>query len=369
MSRFLLAVGLVAVAATVAPSQPPLGKSPSLRAKLDAKPFDPKAKSVQLTDDEAKALVNDLADDDADKRLAALLRVRPGAPESVVVAVLGRLSDAYREPQASFDGASYDYVLRRAAVECVAHLGPPAAPVVLTFAQGKVNRRVREECVRLLGRLGHTADGEKWLRELLAADQNVAAVQNAAEAWGGSGAPLLRAVVAKPMANRIVRLSAMNALGKHGDPKADVKLLRPFLISNDWEFRAVAVMALGNLRDTESVPAFEKLARDPKEENHVRRKATERALVLLDKAAGDKLVLDVVKTADGLLMGEVAEQAAARKLTAAVPHLLAGLGDEHTHTREQADKALRALTGRPDGVGYDPQKGNADLWRAVAEKK
>jgi HEAT repeat protein len=226
----------------------------------------------------------------------------------------------------------------------------------------------------LLGRIGHHPDAEKWLAELIDGDSDDQqySAQAAAAEWGKAGNELSRRVVARSKLRKEIRRDAIEALGKSGDLKTDGPVLRPLLESNEMEVQWAAVKALAWLKDTESLPAFEKIARDSTIDQNTRYPAVDAVLRFADKDSGDKLLLDLSARPDDRLRAFALLRAGGRRLAAALPTALAALDDRDWYTRVMADYALRGLANDAAGVGYDPRKPDPKLWRefwASREKK
>ncbi|HVL13116.1 MAG TPA: HEAT repeat domain-containing protein, partial [Gemmata sp.] len=84
---------------------------------------------------------------------------------------------------------------------------------------------------------------------------------DAAAQWGKAGNELSRRVIARTKLRKEIRRDAIEALGESGDLKTDAPILRPLLESKEWDVQGAAVGALAKLKDVESLPAFEKIAR------------------------------------------------------------------------------------------------------------
>lgn len=225
--------------------------------------------------------------------------------------------------------------------------------------------------MRLIGRLGRHPDAEAWLLKLLDGDNDDwrYAAQKAAATWGKAGADLSRRIVARPKIRQEVRRDAVAALGDFGDLKTDGKLLRPLLASAEEDVQWAAVAALAKLKDAESLPAFERIARDSAIDQNTRYPAIDAVLVLADKATGDKLLLDLMARPNDRLQSFALLRAGQQKMPASLPLALAALDDKDWFTRVMADKAHRGLAGDRAGVGYDPAEPDATAWREFWAKK
>ncbi|HVL13117.1 MAG TPA: HEAT repeat domain-containing protein [Gemmata sp.] len=179
-------------------------------------------------------------------------------------------------------------------------------------------------------------------------------------------------MVARSALRKEIRRDAIEALGKSGELKTDAPILRPLLDSKERDVQWAAVSALARLRDTESLPAFEKIARDSSIDQNTRYPAVDAVLRFADKDTGDKLLLDLSARPDDRLRAFAIVRAGGRKVSAVLPAALAALDDKDWYTRVMADYALRGLAGDAAGVGYDPRKPDPKLWRefwADREKK
>jgi HEAT repeat protein len=333
----------------------------------------------KLTEAEAKQLIADLDSKDPATRVRAVRAVPPTAPAEVIAAAAELLLDGYEETVGGFPPSPI-YPITYVAQEALARLGAGAVPALIAFAEQK-GRKVtafqeqpRRAAAHVLGGIGPTDASETYLRAALRSDDDDR-VQNAvfvATAWGTRGAGLVREALARPKASVGARRAAIDALGRFGTLADDGPALRKLLAAPEREVQAAAVGALLALRDTESVPALDRIARDPKADVGARLSAAHTVLSLSDAKAGTRFILDLIDLndeADVHLRYYGMEQAGRRKLKAAVKPVLAALDDAEELTRIVADRALRELADRPDGVGFDPKKPDALLWRVLWEKK
>lgn len=221
----------------------------------------------------------------------------------------------------------------------------------------------------VLGRIGPNDAAENYLRAAIRSgdDDRVSAALVTATAWGKNGVGTARTILAIPKVSNDVRLAAIYAIKLHGDLKTDGPTLRKLLTSPEPELQWSAMDALLELRDTESLPEFERIALDVKAEASSRPRALDCVISLADAKTADRLVLDLIARKDDASMRYYALcQAGCRKLTAALPVVL---DDPEELMRGTADLTLRTLLDRPAGVGYDAKKPDAKLWRDYWAKK
>jgi HEAT repeat protein len=323
-----------------------------------------------LTAAEEKQLVADLADKSAGVRARAVRGVPRGASREVLATLLARLDDEYSETAFAFDQIAV-YPVRQIAHETLSRLGAEVVPALVTAARGQLYVAHREDIVRTLGRIGHHADAEKWLAELIDGDSNDLqyAAQAAAAQWGAAGSALSRRIVAREKLRKEIRRDALTALGNSGTLKEDAARLRPFLDAKEMDLQCVAVRALLTLKDADSLPAFERIARDAKIDQNTRYPAVDAVLAFAPKEAADKLLLEIVARPDDRLRGFALLRAGERKVPALLPLALDALDDKDWYNRVMADSALRGLANDAAGVGYDAGKPDAKAWRAFWAKK
>jgi HEAT repeat protein len=324
-----------------------------------------------LTDAEEKRLIEDLTHlKDAGARTRGARSVPPGASKEVLAALLPRLADEYWESFGGFESGPV-YPVRGVAGESLVRLGPAVAPTLVDAARGELYRPLRSTIAGLLGGVGHHPDAEKWLGELIVDDSDDLqyAAQAAAARWGAAGNKLSRQMLARQATRKEIRRAAAEALGVSGDLKTDGPILRPLLESKEEDVQRAAVGALARLKDTDSLPAFERIARDAAIDQNTRYPAVDAVLEFADKRTGDKLLLDLIARPDDRLRGFALVRAGKRKLDAARPLALDALDDKDWYTRVMADYALRGLAGDSAGVGYDPGKPDPKAWRAFWAKR
>lgn len=323
-----------------------------------------------LTAAEEKQLIADLGAEAPGVRARAARGVPRGASKEVLAALLARFDDRFSESSGGVHPVPV-YPVRTIAGETLARLGAEVIPALVTAARGELFAPHRRSVVVLLGRVGHHADAEKWLAELIDGDSDDLqyATQTAVGQWGAPGNELSRRVVARQALRKEIRRDAIEALGKSGSLKDDAERLRSFLDSKEEELQRAAVGALWALKDVDSLPAFERIARDAKIDQNTRYPAVDAVLAFAPKETGDKLLLDIVARPDDRLRGFALQRAGQRKISAALPLALDALDDKDWYNRVMADYALRGLANDPAGVGYDPAKPDAKAWRAFWAKK
>jgi HEAT repeat protein len=301
--------------------------------------------------------------------MLAARSVPAGSAKKVLAALLARLTDRYEELAGVVHPVPV-YPIRLEAGDTLVRLGGAIVPDLVRFARHDDNRPVRRDCVRLLGIIGSHPDAEKWFLELLDGDVDDLhyAVQHAAAKWEKPGAELSREVLKRPKIRGEIRRDAIQALGKWGDLKTDGPTLRPLLlpgVGQQW----AAVTALAQLKDVESLPAFEKIARDAAIDQNTRYPAVNAVLRFAEPKTADKLLLDLIARPKDRLRGFALQRAGERKLMAALPVALAALDDRDWYTRVMADYALRGLAGDRAGVGYDPANPDSKSWRDFWSKR
>ena len=333
----------------------------------------------KLTADEVKKLTADLKDQDPAVRVRAVRSVSPTAPPEVLAAAVTLLADVYAVSLIGpYSEGGESRPVSKAAADALVRLGAVTVEPLTAFAERKGPKGSdfleppRWVVARLLGQIGPTDAAEKYLREAIRSgdDDRVGAAVKTATAWGKGGLEVVRAVLALPKVADETRRAAIDALGKAGDLKADGPALRKLVAASVPETRWAAISALIALRDTDSLPEFERLARDAKADEQTRLVAMRAVLSLAEVKAADRLLLDLIgRKEDVNLRYEAVCQAGRRKVAAALPLVLDALDDPEEPTRWAADRALRELADHPNGVGYDGKKPDAKLWRELCARK
>lgn len=323
-----------------------------------------------LTAAEEKQLIADLGSDAAGVRARAALSVPRGTSKEVLAALFVRLGDEFSESSRGFDPVPV-YPVRGIAYDTFARLGAEVVPALVTAARGELFSAHRRGIVSTLGQIGFHADAEKWLAELIDGDSDDLqyASQQAAAQWGAPGNALSRRVVAREALRKEIRRDAIEALGKNGSLKEDAARLRPFLAAKEDDLQCAAVRALLTLKDADSLPAFEKIARDAKIDQNTRYPAVDAVLAFAPKETADKLLLEIIPRPDDRLRGFALQRAGQRKIPAVLPLALEALDDKDWYNRVMADYALRGLANDAAGVGYDPAKPDAKAWREFWAKR
>lgn len=328
----------------------------------------------KLTDDEAKQLIADLKHKEPDARIRAARSVPPTAPAEVIAAAVELLKDDYWEWAGVVDPGKFPWVSYTAA-DALGRLGPVVVEPLIAFADKPGHETLRPWVVGILGKVGPHASAEKYFLTAIrsGSDKLASPAQAAAAEWGKGGLTISRAILAEPKFLDLIRRDAATAIGKHGDLKTDGPTLRKLIAAPDAadisDLRREAVAALATLRDAESLPEFERIARNDKIDMNVRVPAMDGVLALADAKTADRLLLDLINRPGDKLRGFALVRAGKRKLTDVRPLALDALGDRDWYTRVMADYALRGLAGDRVGVGYDPQKPDPKLWRDYWEKR
>jgi HEAT repeat protein len=325
----------------------------------------------KLTDAEAKKLIDDLKSDDPDARIRAVRSVQPTAAVEVFSAAVELLADDYQERRA-FNKAIWVKPIRVAAADALGRLEAAGVEPLIAFAERPENQSLRPTVARILGKIGPHFAAEKYLRTAIRSghDDLIYATQEAAMEWGKGGLGVSRAIVTDPKVRKEICRVAVEAIGQHGDLKTDGPTLRKLLASPDLSgLQQEAVAALARLRDTDSLPEFERIARDPKIDQNTRYPAVDAVLTLADAKTGDRLLMDLIARPIDRLRGLALIRAGQRKLADARPPALDALDDKDWYTRVMADYALRGLAGDRAGVGYNPGKPDSKLWRDYWAKK
>ncbi|MEO2089938.1 MAG: HEAT repeat domain-containing protein, partial [Gemmataceae bacterium] len=236
----------------------------------------------KLTDEEVAKLLAGLKDDDPAKRVRALVSVPPTATPEVLAATLRLLDDPYKEWAGMVDPVQV-HPLSTIAAGTLSRLGPAAVEPLIAYAGAGDDRR-KATVAAILGPTGPTEAGEKFLRAAIVSNTGdlVSAAQKAAAGWGQGGLTITRAIVADPKIRKEIRRDAIVAIGQHGDLKADGPTLRPLLATADLNLQGAAVTALGRMKDVESLPEFERIARDSKINQNTRYPAVHAVLALAD---------------------------------------------------------------------------------------
>jgi HEAT repeat protein len=326
----------------------------------------------KLTADEAKKLLAGLKDEDPAARVRALVSVPPTATPEMLAATLRLLDDPYKEWAGMVDPVQV-LPLSTVADGTLSRLGSAAVEPLIAYAGAGDDRR-KATVAAILGPIGRTEAGEKFLRAAIESNTGAlaSAAQKAAAGWGQNGLTITRAIVADPKIGKGIRRDAIAAIGNYGDLKTDGPTLRKLLNSAEMDVQWATVAALGRMKDVDSLPEFERIARDGQIDQNTRYPAVTAVLALADAKTGDKLLLDLVNRKDDRLRGFALKLAGERKVAGTLPLALAALDDTEWYTRVMADYALRGLAGDRTGVGYDPRKPDAKLWRgywAKNEKK
>jgi len=188
------------------------------------------------------------------------------------------------------------------------------------------------------------------------------------EGWASGGVTLWRAILADPKTHSNQRRMAIEQLGRHGDANIDGPTIHQLLNSQVSDNQSAASQALGLLKYKPALPDLERVARDHRLDQNARYEAVDSYLALANRDAGDRLLVDLTDARHGnRVRGQVFVRLGQRKVLAARPILLEALADSATN--HSADRGLRGLADRWEGVGFQPNSPIPQLWRDYWAKR
>lgn len=262
------------------------------------------------------------------------------------------------------------------ASEVIARIGPDAVPGVI----GAVRKRLGEaekhwmvlyRAFEVLARFAPDETARKFFEELT--DSTNQMVRGTAVhhlgAWGAKSVPFMRKLLANPKEQAELRNKALAFLSQHGTREIDGPILVKLLAEGPAGLYPATAQALGQLKYVQALPQLTKLVKDTRAEWLARIRGIQAITSLAERKEWEALLLYLTDPARG---GNVRADALAmlggHRVKAALPILLAALGDEDSWARELANRGLCGFAGLPSGVGYDPQKPKPELWKEYFRK-
>jgi HEAT repeat protein len=324
-----------------------------------------------LTQAETTKLLADLRHDDPWVRMRAVRSVPKGAPADVRTELVERLRDPYREWSRGGGEPAEVPMIRFAARDAAGRLGGEMIEPLLAFAARGENKEYRRTVANSLARIGPDPKAREFLRGLIRGGrtEDHYGVLEVATAWGRDGVELLRELTTTPGVHGPIFRDAIEGLGRFGDPAVDGPtahrvLTDPVAAARDSGVQSAAAQAVRRLGYKKALPELDRIARDPGIDQNTRYPAVDGVLAMSDEKAGTQLLMDLT---DPRIGGRVRAFAftrlGQRKVMAALPTLLDALADDDWYTRVMADGALRGLSERWEGVGYDPRSPAPARWR------
>ncbi|MFL5338832.1 MAG: HEAT repeat domain-containing protein [Gemmataceae bacterium] len=254
-------------------------------------------------------------------------------------------------------------------------LGSPlVGPLLELLRKEPSNAALRYYALPLLGELGPDPRSFNYLGEVLAAG-NHDDCYHAIRALGRMGKdaePILLRVADDPGRKSsegfLQRTMAIEALGRVSDASTLTPRLKKWLVVDNSNLVREAVLTADQTRASGVLPELTALARRPDDSRqHIWQNVHTAALTavahLADRDTAIKLLTEMLDAPDGSRRGMAALLLGSLDGLTAVPRLLDLLADRDWYVRAQSDRALQALARYPEGVRYDANKPNPEVWR------
>lgn len=159
-----------------------------------------------------------------------------------------------------------------------------------------------------------------------------------------------------------LRLTAIKQMAQYGE--ADT--VGPFLIRmlDDEDSRVVreAIIVIDRLRVEAAAPKLRRLAKDARAEQNVRAWAIASYGRLADREDAKELAVELLESTNRSADSRAITLLGAIQCRECVPRLLDALSHPDWSMRAAADRALRAVFMKPEGVGFEPAEPDATLW-------
>lgn len=327
-------------------------------------PVGPYRDLTRPTEKDVAEIVARLRHERPAERVRAVRALTKTADRRVLDALAQRLADSYTY-HLHGPGHPVPFALvAHEAAEALAWQGNPAVDAVTAF--GRANPDSYRRVAEVLAGIGPDKRSAKFLGELMAND-SYEVRWSVAEALGKLGPPaaphLLKAAGdAKELSP--LRREAIKALGRLGDAKVHGPFLLEMLKNDNAELQGAAVEAVAGLKLAEALPELMRLARDTKADTYVRCGAMHAVKRLAPRKEAEALLLELLDRKQlAMVRSSAMVQLAFLNCRKAVPPILDALDDADDFVRRTADSALRILSGRREGVGYDPRRPEPQRWR------
>jgi HEAT repeat protein len=314
-----------------------------------------------LPPDVVRRLVADLSSPQPHVRVATIRALPQTDNEEILTALVERLADDYKAFPLVLppdDPVEVPHVPSEAA-SAIIWQGKPAIGPLLTFAGQEKNRPWRRRVLEILGSIGPDP-------------RTFALVRAALDSGDGeerTGAFYALGMLGREALPDLIKLAeagnwyAIQQLGRHGDAKGAGPVLVKLLRHEKWDIVWETIRAVENLRLREALPELKRLAQDDEREQNVQAWAISAYARMAERKDAAELLLSSLKSKRSSARGHAVLMLAEIEWRAAVPRILEMLSDSEWYVRAQADRALRGLAQRPEGVGFNAYQPQPALWR------
>ena len=165
------------------------------------------------------------------------------------------------------------------------------------------------------------------------------------------------------------RFRMARLLGARADPKVAQPLVLQMLKSEDWSTFHAAAQLAAELKLTDTLPELERFACDETRNQNPRYYAMSAAVQLAPRDRAERLLRKLARPGvHGGVRGTALLHLAQLGCVAAVPVLLDSLEADDWIVRARGDAAMRVMTRRPEGVGFNSRAPKPEARRAEAAK-
>ena len=306
-------------------------------------------------------LVKDLNSPEPHVRVAAMRSLPRTENKEVLTALVERLADTYKVLTGRMIGDPVEErLVAYEAPSAIAWQGKAIIEPLLTFARQEKNRAFRRQVLELLGSIGPDPRTLAFVRESVATgikEDRLGAIPALGMLGPGTLPDLIKLAEAGDWL-------AIQELSRHGDAKTLGPWLVNMLRHKYPQFAREVISMVEKFDLRELLPDLKRLAQDDNTEQNVQAQALGAFARMANRKDAEELLLERLGSKKTSARGNAVFLLAAIECRQAVPRILELLSDPEWYVRAQADTALRGLSQRPEGVGYDAARNrDPDLWR------
>ena len=302
-------------------------------------------------------------------RAAAVRSVPRTSNDQLLTALVDRLADPYEAVRRSGPCPHpQNPIAEESCLYAIPFQGKAIIAPLLAFARRAENRGRLWHVYEALGRIGPDPRSLAFVRHRVAA-RKAEDLFSAVEALAKLGPEAISDLIALADDSKAgveqsgIRRIAIQGLVHYGNVETVTPFLRKMIRHNDPELADAAIGVVEQLSVREALPDLKHLL-----EARENLAALGAYVRMADRADSSAVLFERLRSSSAADRGVAALMLAALGVREAIPRLLALLSDTDPTVRTQADRAMRMLTNRPNGVGYDPRKSETStLWQNAKE--
>ncbi len=320
-----------------------------------------------LPPDVVDQLVEALTNESPASRIIALRTIPPTQNERVLAALVDLLADPYRVyPQVMMPccPSPKHMVADEARSYAIPWRGSSIIGPLVDLGRHSDNTRVLAFVLGCLQSIGPDPQSLEFVRALVSAGKD-SGRSRAVMALGNLGSdaiPDLMRIAEDLSVHTSLRRTAIEEMIQFGEADSAGPFLMRMLDDAESEVVSAAIMVIDRWRMQAAAPKLRRLAEDARAEHTVRAWAIASYGRLADREDARELFVELLDSTNASARSSAVVVLGAIQCRECVPRILDALSDPEWIVRTQADRALRAVFMKPEGVGFEPAEPDATLW-------